>query len=165
MNRKTANIEKVLNHLRNGNRARVADWDEKEFIQYDPTKGIVTETDEECNGMVFIVNQEWELIPPRDEEKEFLVFSTRTRRNTDMEDHEETECVDRPVKQTIKEILEWWNQSDQGGKEKDDIDLAELLFKADSGSTITVDTGARGGWDWWQNHFVCLDGYDDWWID
>ena len=116
-NRKTTNIEKVLNHLRNGNRARVSDWDEKEFIQYDPTKGIVTETGDECNGMVFIVNSDWELIPPRDEEKEFLVFSTRTRRNTDMDDHEETECVDPPEKQTIKQILEWWNDSEMSREE------------------------------------------------
>lgn len=67
VNKRTSNIDEVLCHLRNGNRARVADWDENEFIQYSPTKAVTTETDEECNAMVFIVNNEWELISPIDD--------------------------------------------------------------------------------------------------
>lgn len=169
MNKKTSNVDEVLAHLRNGNRARVADWDEKEFIQYDPVKGVITETDEECNAMVFIVNSEWQLIPPRDDQKEFLVFSSRVRKTIDPEtgnrsdDH--CEIVDPPQTQTIKEIKEWWSDSDLGDEDKDYANLIEKLYKADSGSTITIETGAPSGWDWWQNHFVCIDSQDDWYIE
>lgn len=43
-------------------RVRSTDWDETEYIEYNPEHGVIDENEDTVNASVFVLNNEWEVV-------------------------------------------------------------------------------------------------------